>query len=136
MMKSYSEMLSYKTYAERVTYLQTSNKIGMDTFGYDRYLNQTFYHSSEWRRVRRAVILRDNGCDLGMADRPIVGSIHIHHIEPITRDDVINRSPNVFDMNNLISVSLDTHNAIHYGGISDEPVSMERTRNDTCPWRI
>lgn len=134
--KTYSEMISLPTFLERFKYLKLSGKVGCETFGYDRYLNQALYRTTEWRRFRREVILRDNGCDLGCNDRIIYGKILIHHINPISIDDIINRSGIIFDLNNVICVSMDTHNAIHYG---DEDLlitgPIERTKNDTCPWK-
>lgn len=136
MIKTYSEMILLPTFIERFRYLQIGGKVGAETFGYDRYLNQTLYRTAEWKRFRREVIIRDNGCDLGCDDREIYGKILVHHINPITADDIINRHSNVFNLDNVICVSLDTHNAIHYG---DEELLMlgpiERTKNDTCPWR-
>lgn len=136
MIKTYSEMILLPTFLERFRYLQIGGKVGAETFGYDRYLNQTLYRTAEWKRFRREVIIRDNGCDLGCDDREIYGKILVHHINPITADDIINRHSNVFNLDNVICVSLDTHNAIHYG---DEELLMlgpiERTKNDTCPWR-
>lgn len=136
MIRTYSEMILLPTFIERFRYLQIGGKVGAETFGYDRYLNQTLYRTAEWKRFRREVIIRDNGCDLGCDDREIYGKILVHHINPITADDIINRHSNVFNLDNVICVSLDTHNAIHYG---DEELLMlgpiERTKNDTCPWR-
>lgn len=136
MIRTYSEMILLPTFIERFRYLQIGGKVGAETFGYDRYLNQTLYRTAEWKRFRREVIIRDNGYDLGCDDREIYGKILVHHINPITADDIINRHSNVFNLDNVICVSLDTHNAIHYG---DEELLMlgpiERTKNDTCPWR-
>lgn len=136
MIRTYSEMILLPTFIERFRYLQIGGKVGAETFGYDRYLNQTLYRTAEWKRFRREVIIRDNGCDLGCDDREIYGKILVHHINPITADDIINRHSNVFNLDNVVCVSLDTHNAIHYG---DEELLMlgpiERTKNDTCPWR-
>ena len=136
MIKTYSEMILLPTFLERFRYLQIGGKVGAETFGYDRYLNQTLYRTAEWKRFRNEIIVRDNGCDLGCDDREIYGKILVHHINPITADDIINRHSNVFNLDNVICVSLDTHNAIHYG---DEELLMlgpiERTKNDTCLWR-
>lgn len=136
MIRTYSEMILLPTFIERFRYLQIGGKVGAETFGYDRYLNQTLYRTTEWKRFRREVIIRDNGYDLGCDDREIYGKILVHHINPITADDIINRHSNVFNLDNVVCVSLDTHNAIHYG---DEELLMlgpiERTKNDTCPWR-
>lgn len=136
MSKSYLELIQFPTYLERYEYLKLSSGIGIVTFGSDRYLNQMFYHDPEWRAVRDRVIIRDEGNDLGITGREIKTGIYIHHIDPITRDDIINRSPKLFDLNNLICCSLKTHNAIHYGddtSLTKDPI--ERKPNDTCPWK-
>lgn len=134
--KSYSELMSFPTFMERYQYLRIGSKIGEATFGYDRYLNQILYTSREWRRFRDQIIVRDNGCDLGCPDRELRERIIVHHINPITVEDVINRNPMVFDPENVICVSHNTHEAIHYG---DEDLlvknPIERKPNDTCPWR-
>lgn len=136
-MKSYSKLIKLPTFEERFDYLKLSNGVGIETFGAERYLNQTIYWSAEWKRVRRDVIIRDNGCDLGIEDRPIQKGVFVHHINPITVEDIIKRSKKVFDMNNLITVSFDTHQAIHYGNKDQLIPSMptERKPNDQCPWR-
>ena len=134
--RTYSELITLPTFIERFRYLKLNGSVGMDTFGHDRYLNQILYHSEEWRRFRREVILRDNGCDLGCEDYEIHGRVLIHHINPITVEDVIRRDPCIFDFENVISTSHNTHNAIHYGDESllvTEPIV--RTPYDTCPWR-
>ena len=134
--KTYSEAMSIPTYLERFRYLQIGGKIGDETFGYDRYLNQTLYRTAEWKRFRREIIVRDNGCDLACEGYEIVGNVLVHHINPITVKDIVRRDPKIFDPDNVICVSLNTHNAIHYG---DESLLMlgpiERTKNDTCPWK-
>lgn len=134
--RSYSEVITLPTFLERYQYLKIGGVIGEETFGYDRYLNQTLYRSAEWKRFRRDMIIRDNGCDLAHDEYEIVGKILLHHINPITPKDVIRRDPKIFDPENVICVSLNTHNAIHYG---DESLLMLdpviRTENDTCPWR-
>lgn len=137
--KSYSELQSIDSFMGRFEYLKLNDKrVGEETFGCNRYLNQIFYKSSDWLRVRDFVIVRDNGCDLGMRDRPIVGPIMVHHINPITKEDLLNQSPKLFDPNNLICCSKLTHDQIHYGDgsmlIQDQP--LERYENDTIPWRI
>lgn len=135
-LRTYKELQQLQTFDERFAYLQLRGHIGKETFGYDRYLNQQFYRSKEWKDVRRIVILRDHGCDLGIMDRLITGRIYIHHMNPITREDLINRSDLVLNPNYLICVSSMTHEAIHYGDkdllISDY---VERSPYDTCPWR-
>ena len=135
--KLYSELIKIPTYKERFEYLKLDGIVGKDTFGYDRYLNQAFYNSPEWRRFRRDMIIRDNGCDLACEGYEIRGKIILHHINPITQDDLISRRRDVlFDPENIICVSHNTHNAIHYGDVNlliTGPI--ERTANDTCPWR-
>lgn len=134
--KTYSELVTIPTYEDRFRYLQLKGAVGKDTFGYDRYLNQILYNSPEWKRLRNQIIIRDNGCDLGCEGYEIYGRVLIHHLNPITVEDVVSRNPIVFDPENLICVSHNTHNAIHYG---DESLlilaPVERTKNDTCPWR-
>ena len=134
--RTYSELITLPTFEERFKYLQLGGKVGEDTFGHDRYLNQMFYTSDEWRRTRRDVIVRDNGCDLGIQDREIHGLIIIHHMNPITIEDIINRSEFLLNPEYLISTVKNTHDAIHF---SDEriliPDPIERRPNDTCPWK-
>ena len=134
--RSYRELLQLNSFEERFDYLKLAGEVGNPTFGYDRYFNQQFYHSSEWRRARNRIILRDNGCDLGMPDYEIHGRIYIHHINPITKQDVEDFSDNLFDPDNLICVTFDTHNAIHFGDERTLPKTpTERAPGDTCPWR-
>ena len=134
--KSYSVVILLPTLEERFEYLRLKGKVGAETFGYDRYLNQVLYHDPEWRRIRNDVIIRDNGCDLGVEGHEIHGRILIHHINPITIDDVKLRHYCVFDLDNLICTSHNTHNAIHYGDANLLPKNpIERKPNDTCPWR-
>lgn len=136
MNRSYSELIAIPTYEDRFHYLQLNGAVGKDTFGYDRYLNQILYNSKEWKRFRDEIIIRDNGCDLAFEGYDIHGRILVHHINPITVDDVVNRNPIVFDPENVICVTHNTHNAIHYG---DESLlitaPVERTKHDTCPWK-
>ena len=135
-MKTYSELISKPTFAERLDYLSSSSKVGDTTFGEDRYLNQLLYHDPEWRRIRNYVISRDRGCDMAHSDFPILDRVYVHHINPITPEDILNRSSKVFDLDNLVAVSFDTHQMIHYGVQSDRLKSPTvRTKNDTCPWR-
>lgn len=134
--KTYSELIEIPNFLERFRYLKIGGQVGKETFGYERYLNQILYKSGEWRRFRRDIILRDHGCDLACEGFDIYGKIIVHHIDPITVEDVVNRNPKVFDPENVISTSLNTHNAIHYGDeylLMIEPV--ERRPYDTCPWR-
>lgn len=139
MNKSYTEMLQYKTFNERLEYLKLSGVVGDDIWHSKRYINQVLYSSYEWRLVRRKVIIRDEGCDLGVEGYEIMRPdiLLIHHINPITLEQIIDRDPAIFDMNNLISVSLKTHNMIHYGSkVLEAPaIVIERKPNDTCPWR-
>lgn len=135
--RTYSELLKLKTFRERYDYLKLGGLVGEETFGFDRYLNQMFYKSDEWKRIRNYVITRDNGCDLGIPDRKIIDSvILVHHINPITKDDIINKSEILLDPEYLITTTKNTHDAIHYG---DESLLAEdlivRTKNDTCPWK-
>lgn len=134
--KTYSELITLPTYEERFNYLKLEGVVGEMTFGFDRYLNQKLYTSQEWKTVRNQVIVRDNGCDLACEGYEIYGKILIHHINPITVEDIINRNPIIFDLENLITTIHNTHNAIHYG---DENLlikgPIERTKNDTIPWR-
>lgn len=135
--RCYSELITLPTFIERFRYLKLDGSIGMDTFGHDRWLNQVLYRSPEWKRFRNGIIIRDNGCDLGCEDRPIFGKILIHHINPLTIEDVLNRDPKIFDEENVISTILLTHNALHYGDESilyQNPVT--RKPNDTCPWKL
>lgn len=135
--RAYSELIALPTFIERFNYLKLDGIVGQETFGYDRYLNQTLYRTAEWKRFRREIIVRDNGCDLACEGYEIVGKILIHHINPITVEDIMRRDPKIFDPENVISTTLNTHNAIHYG---DEELlitgPIERKPNDTCPWRI
>ena len=134
--KTYSECIALPTFLERFEYLKIGGSVGAATFGYDRYLNQTLYRSAEWKRFRRDMIIRDMGCDLACDDREIIGKILLHHIDPLSIEDVLNRHPKIFDPENVICVSLETHNAIHYGDAELLFTGLaERTKNDTCPWR-
>lgn len=136
MMRTYKELIEFKTFKERFDYLKLNGMVGNDTFGFDRWLNQRFYKSAEWKHIRNFVILRDNGCDLGLAGNDISGKILIHHMNPISIDDIENRSDILLNPDYLICVSHNTHNAIHYGD-SDLllKVPLQRTKNDTCPWK-
>lgn len=134
--RRYSELIKLDTFEERYKYLQLSGKVGEETFGFDRYINQIFYGSKEWKAVRDFVIVRDHGCDLGIEDREIFGRIIIHHMNPISIRDIQERSEFLLDPEYLISTVNTTHNAIHYG---DESLlitaPIERFANDTCPWK-
>lgn len=134
--RTYTELVKLETYEERYKYLRLEGVVGRDTFGFDRYLNQVFYRSQRWRKIRDEVIIRDNGCDLGVEGYEIYGRIIIHHMNPITLEDIERESENLLDPEFLICTTHITHNAIHYG---DESLlitaPIERTKNDTCPWR-
>lgn len=134
--KTYSELITIPTFEERFEYLQLKGSVGKDTFGYDRYLNQVLYRSPEWKRLRNQIIIRDSGCDLACDGYDIYDKVLIHHLNPLTVEDVLTRSRKVFDPDNLVCVSHSTHNAIHYGDV-DLLVTgpIIRTKNDTCPWR-
>lgn len=116
--KSYHDMIQYKTFEDRYKYLKLLGHVGEDTFGFNRWVNQSFYTSSNWRSVRSKVIIRDNGCDLGCESRPIFGRIHIHHINPVTLEQLEDEDPILFDLDNLVCTSTITHQAIHYGNES------------------
>lgn len=136
MIKTYLELSNLHTFDERFNYLKLNGVVGKDTFGFDRYLNQTLYRSKEWKAIRDRVIFRDNGCDLGMYGYEIQGHILIHHMNPITKEDILNRNPIIFDLNNLICVTHKTHNAIHYGDKNLlSMIPKERSKNDTCLWK-
>ena len=135
-MKTYSELIKLNTFDERFEYLQLRGLVGEETFGYSRYLNQVLYASPDWKSIRKSIILRDHGCDLAMEGYEVVGKILVHHINPITLQDIEERNPKVYELNNLITVSFMTHQAIHYGDkdlLLLDPV--ERKPNDTSPWR-
>lgn len=136
MIRTYSELVLLPTFIERFNYLKLNGTVGSETFGYDRVLNQIFYKTKEWKQIRRDLILRDNGCDLGILDREIPGRILIHHMNPINEDDIKNRSEMLLNPEYLICVSHNTHNAIHYG---DENLLIKkptvRFSGDTCLWK-
>lgn len=134
--RTYNELILLPTFKERFEYLKLSGRVGEETFGFDRWINQKFYRSAEWKRIRDQVIIRDSGCDLGVEGREIYGKILIHHMNPITKKDILDRTDLLLNPMYLISVTKQTHDAIHY---SDESILMNdpivRSRNDTCPWR-
>lgn len=135
-MKTYSELIKFPTFEERFKYLELDGQVGVETFGFDRYLNQKFYKLPEWQQVRNDVIIRDGGCDLGIDDREIFGRIIIHHINPISVNDIKNKERWILDPEFLICTCKRTHDAIHYSDESilyNEPI--ERSPNDTIPWR-
>lgn len=134
--KTYSELITLPTFEQRYEYLRLYGKVGEETFGFDRYLNQMFYNTSEWKSLRDYVIIRDKGCDLAIEGREIYGRIYIHHLNPITVKDIVNRSDYLLNPEYLICTTKNTHDAIHYGDknlLITEPIA--RTRNDTCPWK-
>lgn len=136
-LKTYSELITFKTFDERFNYLKLNNIVGEESFGFDRWLNQTFYRSKEWRQMRDYIITRDHGCDLGIPDREIIDEmILIHHMNPITKDDIINKTEFLLNPEYLITTIDNTHRAIHFG--NDEMLvkpPIERFKNDQCPWR-
>ena len=154
-MRSYHELMEIPKFEDRVKYLMLDGAVGVDTFGFDRYLNQMFYRDGAWKRIRRDVILRDNGCDLGCEDRPILGFIDrvdrdqsgqkknvyktliiVHHIIPMTKEDILSRNEMLLNPDNLICCSPETHRLIHYGAEADICTGpAERRPFDTCPWR-
>lgn len=134
--RRYSELIRLSTFEERFNYLRLIGEVGKDTFGFDRYLNQLFYKSKEWEKIRNDIILRDNGWDLGIRDLEIPGRIYIHHINPLTKEDILNKTEYLLNPEYLICTSFDTHQAIHYGNTDRLPRGpIIRTKNDTCPWR-
>lgn len=136
MIRSYSELIRIDDFYERFEYLKLNGKVGEDTFGFDRYLNQLLYNSTRWRRLRDEIIARDNGLDLGFCGRDIYDRLIVHHMNPITAEDIKQEKEHVFDPRFLITTSPATHRAIHYGDISliRKPI-IERRKNDTCPWK-
>ena len=135
--KSYSDLIKLKTFKERFEYLKITSKVGEDTFGHDRYLNQLLYTSYKWKNETRPnIIKRDRGLDLGMEGYNIVGPATVHHINPITVEDILNDDPKVHDPENLISTTDRTHKAIHYSSYDILPQDpVVRSKNDTCPWK-
>lgn len=136
MIRNYSELITLRTFKERFEYLKLDGIVGEETFGFDRYMNQIFYKSKEWASVRREVIIRDNGCDLGVDGYAIHGRILIHHMNPINLSDIVYKTDELLNPDYLITTVLSTHNAIHYGDASLLPaLPIERRANDTCPWK-
>lgn len=138
MIRTYSELIQIPSFIERFRYLKLGGRVGQETYGYERWINQWLYqHNREWHATRRKAILRDNACDLACEDRPTFGRLLVHHMNPITKEDILDRPEYVFDLEYLITTIQPTHNAIHYGDetllIPDEPII--RRPNDTCPWR-
>lgn len=136
MIRTYSELISIPTFEERFGYLKLCGSVGESTFGFDRFINQAFYKSKEWRSIRDFVIVRDNGCDLGVEGYDIHGRIYIHHINPILQKDIEDVSDILLDPEYLITTTFNTHQAIHYSDDSLLPsIPKERKANDTCPWK-
>ena len=134
--RTYSDLITLPTFKERYEYLRLDGIVGEETFGFDRYINQIFYKSKEWLEVRDHVIIRDNGCDLGIEGHEIYNRILIHHMNPIRKEDILNRSDILLNPEYLITTTKRTHDAIHYGDkniLLDTPI--ERIKNDTCPWK-
>lgn len=134
--RSYSELRQLSTFKERYDYLKLNGRVGAETFGYNRYINQRFYRSTEWKHIRDQIIIRDNGCDLGVEGYDLHSRIYIHHLNPMTVDDIDQGRQMILDPDNLICVSFDTHQAIHFGDESLLPqLPIERISGDTCLWR-
>ena len=133
--RCYSELCLLSTFDERFEYLKLGGEVGKDTFGFDRWINQRFYKSEEWKKVRRDVIIRDNGCDLGLEGYELQNGIYVHHMNPMFPKDIIDAESWILNPEFLITVSFNTHNAIHYGDKSQLPRLIVRTPNDTCPWK-
>lgn len=136
MIRTYTEMCQYDSLVDRFNYLKLNGQVGSQTFGFDRYLNQAFYNSPEWKRVKDIVIIRDNGCNLGVPGNDINDLILIHHMNPITVQDITDRNPDIFNPEFLVCTSKRTHNAIHYSDQSLLPQGLiQRCANDQAPWR-
>lgn len=136
MIRTYSELIRLPTFEERFKYLQLNGLVGVETFGFDRFFNQQFYSSPEWKAIRDEIILRDNGCDLGIEGYDIHGRIYIHHMNPISVKDIINVTEYLLNPEYLICTTHNTHNAIHYGDESLLTLApIERMPFDTCPWK-
>lgn len=136
MIRTYSELCKFQTFKERFEYLRLDGQVGQSTFGFDRYLNQIFYKTKEWKSMRNKIIIRDDGCDLGIEGRDIYGRIYIHHMNPLMVKDLLDRTDLLLNPEYLICTSFNTHQAIHY---SDENLlildPVDRKPNDTCPWK-
>lgn len=137
MIRTYQELISIPTFEDRYKYCRVFGRVGEETFGFDRWLNQKFYSSPEWKELRRYVILRDEGNDMAHSDFPINGRIYVHHLNPIAKKDILERSEFALNPDFFVCVSYDTHQAIHYGDESLLPIFIipERAPNDTCPWK-
>ena len=136
MLRSYSELSRLRTFDERFRYLLLAGSVGVETFGFDRYVNQRFYRSEEWKHVRNIVIARDNGCDLGIEGRDINGRVYVHHMNPMGLEQINDHMDLILDPEYLVCVTFATHNAIHYGDESYITLApVERQPNDMCPWK-
>lgn len=136
MLRSYSELSRLRTFDERFRYLLLAGSVGVETFGFDRYVNQRFYRSEEWKHVRNVVIARDNGCDLGIEGRDINGRVYVHHMNPMSLEQINDHMDLILDPEYLVCVTFATHNAIHYGDESYITLApVERQPNDMCPWK-
>ena len=136
MLRSYSELSRLRTFDERFRYLLLAGSVGVETFGFDRYVNQRFYRSEEWKHVRNIVIARDNGCDLGIEGRDINGRVYVHHMNPMNLEQINDHMDLILDPEYLVCVAFATHNAIHYGDESYITLApVERQPNDMCPWK-
>lgn len=136
MLRSYSELSRLRTFDERFRYLLLAGSVGVETFGFDRYVNQRFYRSEEWKHVRNVVIARDNGCDLGIEGRDINGRVYVHHMNPMNLEQINDHMDLILDPEYLVCVTFATHNAIHYGDESYITLApVERQPNDMCPWK-
>lgn len=134
--RTYSELITIPTYEERFRYLQLNGQVGIETFGFDRWLVETFYHSQKWKHIRNEIIIRDLGCDMACDGYEIHGRIIIHHMNPLLKEDVIDMTEYLTNPDFLVCVTHDTHNAIHYGDSNLlQKAPIERKPNDTCPWR-
>lgn len=136
MIKTYSELLSFKTFMDRYNYLKLSGKVGVETFGFDRYLNQMLYRSKRWKELRPKIITRDNACDMALEGYDIYDRIIIHHMNPISIKDIEEDNDDIFNPEFLVCVSSRTHNPIHFGEErkAPEPI-IQRRPNDMCPWK-
>lgn len=136
MLRSYSELSRLRTFDERFRYLLLAGSVGVETFGFDRYVNQRFYRSEEWKHVRNIVIARDNGCDLGIEGRDINGRVYVHHMNPMNLEQINDHMDLILDPEYLVCMTFATHNAIHYGDESYITLApVERQPNDMCPWK-
>lgn len=136
MIRTYSELVSFQTFMDRYNYLKLSGRVGIETFGFDRYLNQVLYRSRRWRELRPKIIIRDNACDMALDGYEIFDRIIIHHMNPISIEDIEEDNDDIFNPEFLVCVSLSTHNPIHFGNELKEPKPIiQRRPNDMCPWK-